>query len=379
MEKETLQDSKNTTPQAPSVTPETSQIPKPPKRKTGLIIGLSLFLLLLAITGIFAYQNYQLKKQVVQTPPTSEPTISPSPAVDQTANWKTYTSEVNGFSFKYPLDWQMEENVNYIGPTYPNYTFFFKKKVEFMPGIKLFVVPKTTPEEWVGTRNSDFKKFAKIEEFALDDVQATKISGIPGALEQEWIFVDKTNKTIIFYAGGLGDELTIFDQILSTFKLLDQTGSTEQNKFEIPEKGISFVISGDLIVYKPEIGYELMLFRTEQQKQSFLDCMQERIGGECNLYSLAIRIKILDNPDNLSLEDFVAANVNVKNTGLNPTALQKLKIGNYNVIYRDSEGMGLVREMYIAGSNKIYSFFGNSFKDTDLDLLNELIKGLDFL
>ena len=201
----------------------------------------SIFLLTAIIYTAYSYRKHG---QEVQPTPTPTSTISPTlgqspmltltpiptqtlspaqtlPVEDETKGWKTYIPDANGFSSKYPSDWQMEENVNYIGPVYPNYTFFFKKKVEFMPGVSLFIVPKTTPEEWVGTRNTNFEEFATVKEFNLDGAPATKISGIPGALDQEWVFVDKDGTTFIFYAAGLNDELIIFNQILSTFKFLD--------------------------------------------------------------------------------------------------------------------------------------------------------------
>ena len=57
-----------------------AQIPKAPKQKPWPIIGVSaLILLLIGITGFFAYQNYQLKRHVSRTKPGTTPSLVTSP------------------------------------------------------------------------------------------------------------------------------------------------------------------------------------------------------------------------------------------------------------------------------------------------------------
>lgn len=99
------------------------------KTNKWLIIGLAVFVLvILGIAGIFAYQNYQLKKQVEkQSPgpeiaptevlqPTPTGTISiPSPTLttDPAANWETYTSSSGKYSIKYPKEWTLRGDEYY--------------------------------------------------------------------------------------------------------------------------------------------------------------------------------------------------------------------------------------------------------------------------
>lgn len=59
--------------------------------------------LLLAIIGYLLFQNSQLRQQL--TSPESSTAV---PLSDETANWKTYVSEDNTFSFKYPSKWTYE-------------------------------------------------------------------------------------------------------------------------------------------------------------------------------------------------------------------------------------------------------------------------------
>lgn len=88
------------------------------KSNKWLIIGLGILtLVVLGIAGVFAYQNYQLKKRVEKPSPNSEaiptkalqptPTStisapSPTPTTDPTADWEIYENKNYGFSLRYP-------------------------------------------------------------------------------------------------------------------------------------------------------------------------------------------------------------------------------------------------------------------------------------
>lgn len=94
------------------------EAPEAPKKKSWLVIGLTaLVLLFLGTTGYFAYQNYQLKQQIVnqeQSTPlpevTKQPeTPSPTPTIDSTINWKNYNNSKYGFFFKYPSEFYLKE------------------------------------------------------------------------------------------------------------------------------------------------------------------------------------------------------------------------------------------------------------------------------
>ncbi len=100
-----------------------AQISETPKQKSWLVIGLAiLVLLLLGTTGFLAYQNYQLKQQVLQKQPTPLPEVtkqpvipSPTPTIDSTSNWETYTNTTAGFNIKHPSGWRKVETENWTG------------------------------------------------------------------------------------------------------------------------------------------------------------------------------------------------------------------------------------------------------------------------
>ena len=70
----------------------------------------------LAIVAFLYYQNQQLKSMIAsyQTPVAS---AAPVATVDPTANWKTYTSSDQKYSFKYPddNDWKVTEYSHPLG------------------------------------------------------------------------------------------------------------------------------------------------------------------------------------------------------------------------------------------------------------------------
>lgn len=95
-----------------------------PKTNSFLVILLSILLIIsISIAGFFAFQTQKLVKELtalkteekvvaVTTPePTTEPVATESSEADPTANWKTYTNKVFKFSFEYPSEYQLTDNL----------------------------------------------------------------------------------------------------------------------------------------------------------------------------------------------------------------------------------------------------------------------------
>lgn len=89
-----------------------------PKKPIFPILFAVLVLILLATVGIFAYQNKRLQQQIasLQVQSTPIPSVTPTPTIDPTANWKTYTNTTLGFELKYPQTF-IEEGMIYGGPS----------------------------------------------------------------------------------------------------------------------------------------------------------------------------------------------------------------------------------------------------------------------
>jgi hypothetical protein len=103
----------NLTQTQPSVNPQTSSTTppvQPQKTKKPLALMIVIHLIAVAVIGYFIYQNMQLKKQISQPQSTPIASVTPTalPTTDPTANWKTYNSPENTFSFKYPSSLQLK-------------------------------------------------------------------------------------------------------------------------------------------------------------------------------------------------------------------------------------------------------------------------------
>lgn len=86
-------------------------LPLTPKTSWTIPFLLILSILSLAISGYLFWQNQRLQQKLaaVQTPSSIVIIPSPSPTLanDPTAEWKLYTNPVHNLLFKYPQDWQL--------------------------------------------------------------------------------------------------------------------------------------------------------------------------------------------------------------------------------------------------------------------------------
>jgi len=191
------------------VTQPAAQTPEVPKQKSWLIIGLAvLAFLLLGTTSYFAYQNYQLKQEVAQKQPTptplpeitKQPEIpSPTPTINLTASWKTYSSESIGISLEYPQSDILQEpqleaclSIKYSDNKYVNY--------ELQDGYTLSILytPVDTIKTSVKERADEVKKFES-ERCTTSDISTSKIDN------KEAYFFSSTGcvyDTILYFVRG---------------------------------------------------------------------------------------------------------------------------------------------------------------------------------
>ena len=61
-------------------------------------------------------------------------TSSPSPTLDETANWKTYTNTENHYILKYPTDWKLTEDtvqqISIVGPKKSDFILYITVRPE---------------------------------------------------------------------------------------------------------------------------------------------------------------------------------------------------------------------------------------------------------
>ncbi len=185
------------------------QQPPPPKKSPGIVIGIFLLILGIAV-GLIDKTTLLSRIPFLSTTPT--PFFTPTPTPDPAADWKTYTN--NEFSFKYPATWIVESN-----------------KISS---------PDTSIEMWAFiTGDPMYNECMKlIDTKEIQNMTVKNFSGVSTPEMCDPINLNKKERWLVKsqgegYAPGLqysyktNDPVaeTVFDQILSTFTFIDQQRS----------------------------------------------------------------------------------------------------------------------------------------------------------
>lgn len=228
-------------PQVPIVSVEQ---PIPQKRfpiKWFIIIILLAMIVLAGIFLIFKSQSVKQTppSQVTQSSPVT-PAPTPSPA-DQTSNWKTYTNSGIGFSVKYPSQTKITEGGKYsvdgVFVKNPNSTSFNVKitdqeskesgfgNIQFSISVEKNKNSKTLDslrQEFNGQSSDEDIQGNKIQSFLLDGKPAMR--GSAGGPWGAYIIIS-IDKDRIYRLVFEPDINQTGDQILSTFKFIDETNT----------------------------------------------------------------------------------------------------------------------------------------------------------
>lgn len=174
-----------------------------------------------SVGGYFLYTKYSIN----QTKNLSQ-TVKPFPAsMGETYNWKTYSNQKYGYTLKYPSNYFIEEtkdpNGNIGTTTISNYT-----NEDFSSGRKnaddtdVFLMFITIPEK--DTNLDEAKSFYipanKIEDYVIDGVTGFRV-GKDGAI----VIIYKKKEYNFNLRNVNSKHRNDYNQILATFKFLDQT------------------------------------------------------------------------------------------------------------------------------------------------------------
>lgn len=246
-----------------NLTVDPAPVPNQPIPHKPNYLLLFLILILIITTAILSYFVWTLRVQVDDLKQPSGPVketakvqvnqSTPSTVVqDETANWKIYTNNKYGYSFKYPTNYKYHEEPG-GGYQIPESTMFSISSEEwppyrgYEPIFEVFILPHPT-DSWYDddylddpdhSRFSDYKTWTK----AVNGVQAKLISVVYKSGPTGFGYTDgtieayiptKDNRKIVLrsrYAALITspqiitrltkeEAETLFDQILSTFKFL---------------------------------------------------------------------------------------------------------------------------------------------------------------
>jgi len=228
----------------PPVVPPSNLPPIQHTSPTKLPAKVLLFaVLILAIAGTGFVLGKYSSRIASPTPPAKvspRPTIFPTPISDTTTNWRTYKNDKYSYSIKYPNNWSVTRDES----NQPA----FKSLVQLTSGA-LTTLPNFVIQ--VSTKSYSQLLTSSMKSFQMTDLISTMRSDtLTGAGNSDY-FVD-----IVFQNSGNvfniqanftnppnQGELQQFDQILSTFKFIDQTqspGTETWKSYTNPTYGFSF-------------------------------------------------------------------------------------------------------------------------------------------
>lgn len=226
----------------------------PPSKKPFLIIGIFL-LFFLAAGGVFFLGKTQNNQEITVTSPLS---VYPSliPTSDPTANWKTYTNNQYGFSISFPSDFEINKqadnqsfiierilnrpgkNSNFLYITIittgqnmikNNIYAYDPKETNILLDMQIGVSKSIRPKDLL----SKFWTYRRIQDVSIDGLQARSFENNnpwefpPGTIERKMYLTKGNMMYIIGFLYGKDLSENFFNQILSTFKFLNSSPTTD--------------------------------------------------------------------------------------------------------------------------------------------------------
>ncbi len=161
---------------------------------------------------------------------------------DETANWKTYTDEVNKFTIKYPKEWREEVRGDKLILLTPE---SIDLKDGQIGGIFINIVTNPSnlssreyldqvaiPAQKGSPCEGNIKIISNLPK-SLKSLDVTIAEGFCGALDQgPQMFISKGDNIIILSSSLNNLDRNIVNQIYATFKFVDQTQSSETSNWK---------------------------------------------------------------------------------------------------------------------------------------------------
>lgn len=207
------------------MTPEKSATLNSMLTQKGLAPIVIIILIAAAIGGFLVYSGKINLKQETTTQiaqPTPTPDDSPVPnGTGETVGWKTYNDEKNGYSIRYPKEWNLKSPSGQEDPT----DLVLKNGLETI-NIIVFPTDKKTLAEWqefTKDKEGSSTKIIEQSSVTIDSIEAEKVVQESfqrsGQVTVTTVNNEKVYQIITIFSSTTKEmALKDFDQILSTFK-----------------------------------------------------------------------------------------------------------------------------------------------------------------
>lgn len=213
--------------ETPEIIPEIPVVEK--KKKPWINIVILLIVILLGCAGL-VFAGVQIQKNQASNQSTPSPEVTVTPTFDLIAEWKTYSSDEYGFSFKYPKDWVVEDTPIGDAPS----SLFKKGTIPLRTEITSSGEEKTgisiNPE---GGSTININPRMNFIETVIGGKKARLYTFSPDTGFRFYNLVDDKNypNFSITLSDARLNEL-IVSQIVSTFKFLDETEKVDVSNWK---------------------------------------------------------------------------------------------------------------------------------------------------
>jgi hypothetical protein len=208
------------------------------KHKTGNILVallVSFVLVGLIVTSFLYWQTKNLSK--------STPSVEIKKPEGETANWKTYTDKINGFSINYPANWTASKDDS-LSVTFSNPQLPFPSPavgwIEIAENWSLDNEKENSILRMTYVDNrGNVTGYGPIINQGIFDIQDKKIAGIDGkayklttqeGLTNQYFAIANGGKTYKIGYNSDGQDRDKFLKVVSTFKFIDQSSVCELDK-----------------------------------------------------------------------------------------------------------------------------------------------------
>lgn len=231
----------------------------------------------------------------------------PSQTTDQTFNWKTYTNSKSTFSIKLPPNWFVHTGIigNEMVMYYPVDN----------PSRQNFLEDKTITMLVVAYQNTERKTLFQEAEKVIKESKSLFIEDNKVANQNYITLTSKAGRslmamthyqtlTYIFSVNGdVEKNRSTIDQILSTFKFITPTASTDTSNWTLyTNKTFGYIL-------KFPTNYEVAPQTEKEISQKGIDsniCIKRKLNN-----TRSVLIDFWENIGNLSLKDYVNNNLNL--------------------------------------------------------------------
>lgn len=171
---------------------------------------------------------------------TPTPTITTTSTLDPTANWKTYTSTLDGYQLRYPANWYINEDTSTGQVSFSDLEFSEDIVYMYSQGVILYIKSDNELSPLFpakkGDKISGIENFPclKIDQFMLNGLTTVEFSCEPPAdweadyaLSKDYAVAHNNKYIRLSFVSSIQKNLDnkITDQILSTFKFIEPTPS----------------------------------------------------------------------------------------------------------------------------------------------------------